>query len=196
MPRRQSQHLASSRFALDSVYCSRLLLDRRANVLRFRPRHFWDRTTLVLATGFGIGLIPVMPGTFGSLLGLPLAWLVGRSELPVGVRFALEGAILLAGVPLCGRAARLIGRPDPGSVVYDEIAAIPLVFLSVPLTFSTAILGFLWFRVFDIAKPWPVHRLERIPGGLGIMIDDVAAALYAAIALWISMRLWSAVGMQ
>jgi phosphatidylglycerophosphatase A len=80
--------------------------------------------------------------------------------------------------------------------VYDEIAAIPLVFLSVPLTFSTAILGFLWFRVFDIAKPWPVHRLERIPGGLGIMIDDVAAALYAAIALWISMRLWSAVGMQ
>jgi phosphatidylglycerophosphatase A len=164
--------------------------------LRFRSRHFWDRTALVLATGFGIGLVPVMPGTFGSLLGLALAWLLGRSELPVGVEFALEGAILLAGIPICGRAARLIGRPDPGSVVYDEIAALPLVFLSVPLTFSTAILGFIWFRVFDIAKPWPVHRLERLPGGLGIMIDDVAAALYAAIALWISMKVWNAVTTQ
>jgi phosphatidylglycerophosphatase A len=141
-----------------------------------------------------------MPGTFGSLLGLLLAWGLGGSGWPIGLQIALEGVILLAGIPICGRAARLFGRPDPGSVVYDEIAALPLVFLSVPLVFSTslalptAILGFLWFRVFDILKPWPVHRLERLPGGLGIMIDDVAAAIYATIALWLSLKAWTILG--
>jgi phosphatidylglycerophosphatase A len=159
--------------------------------LPFRPRHFWNRITLVLATGFGIGLIPVMPGTFGTLLGLPLACLLSRPEWPLGVRAALEGVILLAGIPICGKAARLFGRPDPGSVVYDEIAALPLVFLPVPFSLTTAVLGFIWFRVFDILKPWPVHYLERFPGGLGIMIDDVAAALYGALALWASVALWS-----
>jgi phosphatidylglycerophosphatase A len=130
-----------------------------------------------------------MPGTIGSLLGLPLAWLFGRADAGAGVIFALQAAVILAGIPICGTAARRLGRADPGSVVYDEIAALPLVFLSRPLTFTTAILGFVWFRIFDIAKPWPVRRMERLHGGLGIMIDDVVAALYAAAALWISVRL-------
>jgi phosphatidylglycerophosphatase A len=164
--------------------------------LRLRPQNLWDWSALILATGFGIGFVPVMPGTFGSLLGLLLAWALGSSGWPIGLLIAVEGVILLAGIPICGRAARLFGRPDPGSVVFDEIAALPLVFLSVPLVFTTsmavpaAILGFVWFRVFDIIKPWPVHRLERTPGGLGIMIDDVAAAIYAACALWISLKAW------
>jgi phosphatidylglycerophosphatase A len=64
------------------------------------------------------------------------------------------------------------------------------------ITFSTAILGFIWFRIFDIAKPWPVRRLERLPGGLGIMIDDVAAALLAGIALWLSLKVWHALPFQ
>lgn len=150
----------------------------------------------MLGTGLGIGFVPVMPGTFGSVLGVLLAWALGMSGWPIGVRFFLEGLILAAGIPICERAARFFGRPDPGSVVYDEIAALPLVFLSVPLAFSTplalpaVVLGFTWFRVFDITKPWPVHRLERLPGGLGIMIDDVAAALYATVALWLSLRAW------
>lgn len=162
-----------------------------------RPQNLWDWTALVLGTGLGVGFVPVMPGTFGSLLGLLLAWVVtGVSGWPLALQIAVDGVIFLAGIPICGRAARLIGRPDPGSVVYDEIAAMPLVFLSVPLVFSTsralpaAILGFAWFRLFDIIKPWPVHRLERIPGGLGIMIDDVAAAAYAALALWLSLKAW------
>jgi phosphatidylglycerophosphatase A len=159
--------------------------------LRLRPQNLADWVALVLATGLGVGFVPWMPGTFGSLLGLPVAWLVMGSNMPLWAKIAVEVGLLLAGIPLCGRAAKLFGRPDPGSVVYDEIAAIPLLFLSVPVTFSTstAIVGFIWFRVFDIAKPWPVHRLERLPGGLGIMIDDMAAAVYAAIALWISVEI-------
>ena len=157
--------------------------------MELRPQNRWQWVALVLATGLGVGFVPWMPGTFGSLLGLPLAWLVMGSNMPLWAKIAVEAGLLLAGLPLCGQAAKLFGRPDPGSVVYDEIAAIPLLFLSVPFTFSTAIAGFIWFRVFDIAKPWPVHRLERLPGGLGIMIDDVAAAVYAAIALWISVKI-------
>jgi phosphatidylglycerophosphatase A len=147
--------------------------------------------SLVLATGFGVGYIPVMPGTFGSLLGLPLAWFLGTLTWPAGYTAALEGAIILAGIPICGRAARHLGRPDPGSVVYDEIAALPLVFLLHPLSLTTAIGGFLWFRVFDIAKPWPVRKLERLHGGLGIVADDVMAAAYAATALWLSIKIWN-----
>ena len=170
--------------------------------MRFRPRFtsardtwardIWNRAVLILATGLGIGYVPVMPGTFGTLLGLPLAWFIGRLDWSRGIKFALEGAIILAAVPICQRGARHFGRPDPGSVVFDEIAALPLVFLSLPVSFSTAILGFVWFRVFDITKPWPVRGLERLPGGWGIVMDDVGAAVYAAIALWLSMKGWHA----
>jgi phosphatidylglycerophosphatase A len=133
-----------------------------------------------------------MPGTFGTLLGLPLAWALNRSGWPLPIELAAIVGIFLAGIPVCDRAARLFGKKDPGCVVFDEIAAVPLVFLLEGFTFSTAILGFVWFRIFDISKPWPVRRLERLPGGLGIMIDDVAAALYAAVALWLTFKAWHA----
>jgi phosphatidylglycerophosphatase A len=165
---------------------------RQATDLQWRAYSFWDRTVLILATGLGIGLAPVMPGTFGTLLGLPLAWGLNRAEWPLAIELLAIAAIILAGIPLCGRAARLLGKTDPGCVVFDEIAAVPLVFLLVRITFSTAILGFIWFRVFDITKPWPVRRLERLPGGLGIMIDDVMAAVFAGIALWLSLKAWHA----
>ncbi len=160
--------------------------------MQLRSHSLWDQTVLILATGLGIGFVPFMPGTFGTLLGLPLAWAVECHGWPPPVQIAALAAIFLAGIPLCDRAARLFGKKDPGSVVFDEIAALPVVFLLVRMTFSTAILGFVWFRIFDIAKPWPVRRLERFPGGLGIMIDDVAAAIYAAVALWLSLKIWHA----
>jgi phosphatidylglycerophosphatase A len=133
-----------------------------------------------------------MPGTFGTLLGLPLAWGLDYVRWPQAIELLAIAVLILAGIPLCGRAARLLGKTDPGCVVFDEIAAVPLVFLLVRITFSTAILGFIWFRIFDIAKPWPVRRLERLPGGLGIMIDDVAAAIFAGIALWLTLKTWHA----
>jgi phosphatidylglycerophosphatase A len=137
-------------------------------------------------------MVPVMPGTFGTLLGLPLAWGLNRSGWPLPFELAAIVALFLVGIPICDRAARLFGKKDPGCVVFDEIAAVPLVFLPEGITFSTAILGFIWFRIFDIAKPWPVRRLERLPGGLGIMIDDVIAAVYAGLALWLSLKTWEA----
>jgi phosphatidylglycerophosphatase A len=173
------------------VYWPRFTLNRRTWVLRPAADELWDRCAVLLATGLGVGFIPVMPGTFGSLLGLPIAWLFGWSGWPAELVLAAKAALLLAGVPLCGRAARRLGGTDPAAIVYDEIAALQLVFLSAPLTLTTAILGFIWFRIFDIAKPWPVRRLERLPGGWGIMLDDVAAALFAAAATWLSLAAFS-----
>jgi phosphatidylglycerophosphatase A len=101
---------------------------------------------------------------------------------------------ILLGVPLCSRAARdLGGQKDPGAVVWDEIATVPLVFLLIPQAGSWLwlVVGFALHRLFDISKPWPCRWLERLPGGLGIMADDVAAALYAAIVLRIA---WQAAG--
>jgi len=92
--------------------------------------------------------------------------------------------LLLIGGPLCTWASELFGKKDPGSVVYDEIAAMPLVFLFVPVTPWTLALSFLWFRLFDILKPWPIRKLEHLPRGWGVMIDDTMAALYAAVCLW------------
>jgi phosphatidylglycerophosphatase A len=165
---------------------------RQATGLQLRSHSLSDWTVLILATGLGIGLVPVMPGTFGTLLGLPLAWVLDWSGWPKGIALAAIGVLFLLGIPLCGRAAHLLGRPDPGCVVFDEIAAFPLVFLLERITLTTAILGFVWFRIFDITKPWPVRRLERLHGGLGIMIDDVMAAIYAAIALWLTIKVWHA----
>ncbi len=147
-----------------------------------------DKAAFLLGTGFGVGLIPFAPGTFGTLWGLPLAW--GIQQLPLAAQAAVIVGVFLAGIPICGRAAALMNKPDPGAVVFDEIAAMPLVFLAVPVDWKTACLGFVWFRLFDISKPPPVSRLEKLHGGLGIMIDDAVAAVYAAIALWISATLF------
>jgi len=92
-------------------------------------------------------------------------------------------AIALVGVPICGRGAQLLGLEDPGPVVWDEIAAFPIVFFLIPVTWTTASLGFLLFRLFDVWKPWPAYRLEHLPGGWGIMADDLAAGLYARMCL-------------
>ena len=146
-------------------------------------RSLSDRFLLVLATACGLGYAPFAPGTFGSLAGLPLAW--GLSHLPVWGQIAAAVLFFVVGIPICGSGARLLGLKDPGAVVFDEIAAFAVVFLGTPLnSVKTAALGFVLFRVFDVLKPWPASRLERLPGGLGIMADDCAAALYAAAGLW------------
>jgi len=148
-------------------------------------RTYGDRLILLLATGLGTGLSPRAPGTVGSLWGPPLVWGMQQCGL-AGWWWGLAAVLIaLVGVPICGRAATLVGRKDPGQVVYDEIAAFPLVFAVAPVNWTTSVLGFGLFRLFDILKPWPIRRFERLPGGWGIMLDDLIAGVYAAAALWV-----------
>jgi phosphatidylglycerophosphatase A len=146
-------------------------------------RSFSDQLVLLPATGLGLGYVPFAPGTFGSLAGLPLAW--GLHFLPVWGQILAAVACFLVGVPVCGRGARLLGSKDPGAVVFDEIAAFAVLFLGTRVNLVTMAAGFVLFRLLDVAKPWPARRLERLPGGLGIMADDFAAAVYAAAVLWL-----------
>ncbi len=136
-----------------------------------------------LATGMGVGCVRVAPGTFGSLWGLPImAALTGLgvaswSLVPIAV------VLFLLGVPICAAGARHFGREDPPGVVYDEYAMFPVIYVLVPFGWLSAVLGFALFRLFDITKPWPIKRLEHLPGGWGIMMDDLLAAILAMLVL-------------
>lgn len=163
-------------------------LNSRKEVLRLLER-LWERTALVLGTGLGAGFSPVMPGTAGSLWGLPLVWGLKQQPGPPLLEVAVAVLVIVAGVAICGRAARTFGQHDPPQVVFDEIAAFPLVFCAVPFDPTTAVIGFVWFRLFDITKPWPIRRIEKLPDGLGIMADDLLAGAYAAAALWLTVKL-------
>jgi phosphatidylglycerophosphatase A len=147
-----------------------------------------DLLAVLLATGLGVGQALPAPGTFGSLWGLPLAWLL--LQLPGIAAQATVLAVLFAvGVPLCTRAARCLGKKDPGAVVWDELVTVPLVFLGLSssqfLQPLVLLAGFTLHRFFDILKLPPCRQLERLPAGLGIMADDLAAACYA----WLVLRL-------
>lgn len=154
----------------------------------------FDRLVLLLAEGLGLGRLRKAPGTWGSLWGLPLGWLLGYLQLAVTDKLVLAVALFVVGVPLCGRAAVLRNRQDPGSVVWDEIAAFPIVYAMIPaealLCWWVLLAGFVLFRVFDIWKPPPVRQGDQLSGGLGIMIDDTIAAVYAAVLLWGAVRIF------
>ncbi|MFT5324051.1 MAG: phosphatidylglycerophosphatase A [Planctomycetaceae bacterium] len=148
-----------------------------------------DRLSVTLGTGFGIGFAPFAPGTFGSLLGPPLVWGVLQAGLPLPAVLGIAAVFIAVGIPICTAASAALGKHDPGQVVYDEIAAFWIVFLphilfGKPIGWLAVIGGFAFFRVFDIAKPWPICRLEKLPDGLGIMADDLAAGVFAAACLF------------
>ena len=135
-----------------------------------------------LAFGFGTGLSPVAPGTVGSLLGVLAAWLVLPLSLPV--QLGIGAFLVAAGVWICGESAHRIGVHDHSGIVWDEIAAMYLVLFWLPFDPGWWLAGFILFRLFDIWKPWPISELDhRIPGGAGIMLDDLVAGLYAACLL-------------
>ncbi len=136
----------------------------------------------ILAFGFGTGLAPGAPGTVGSLLGVLLAWLT--LDLGLSAQIGVALGLFVAGIWICGESARRLGIHDHGGIVWDEIAGMYITLLVAPFTLSAWILAFLLFRAFDIVKPWPIRDLDhRLGGGLGIMLDDLVAALYAAILL-------------
>ena len=139
------------------------------------PAHF-------LAFGFGAGLAPKAPGTWGTLLALPLYALLLALGLS-GVQIAwLCLPLFLVGIPICGLTGRALGVSDHGGIVWDEIVAMLLVLAFAPATPAGWLLAFVLFRLFDIVKPWPIRWFDRrIHGGFGVMFDDLIAALFAMV---------------
>ena len=148
-----------------------------------------DRIVLFIAEGFGLGRMKKAPGTWGSLWGIPLGWLLGWLDTTIEHRLLTAVVMFVVGVPLCSRAAALRDKKDPGSVVWDEIAAFPVVYAFAPLDqpnlWIVLLLGFVLFRIFDIWKPLFVRQCDRVEGGLGIMLDDTVAGIYAALILYL-----------
>jgi phosphatidylglycerophosphatase A len=143
----------------------------------------------LVATGFGAGYSPVAPGTAGSLVGLALFWPMSGLGWPV--QLAATAVVFLLGVRCAARVATQVGRKDPGLVVVDEVAGMWVTLLAVPFTPATAALGFFAFRVMDVFKPYPARQLEGLPGGWGIMADDIMAGVYANLLVQVLLRAWS-----
>lgn len=136
-----------------------------------------------VATAGGLGRIPGAPGTVGSLVGAAL----GLPLLALGWPVHLAAAVAVCGVALAvsGKAATELGQPDPPQVIIDEIAGMCVALSALPLQWYDVCAVFLLFRLFDVVKPAPIPRLERLPGGLGIVADDIAAGLLARVAWWL-----------
>ena len=147
-----------------------------------------DLLATVVATGLGSGYAPLAPGTAGSLVGLALFWPLHR--LPLAGQAATTALVFVLGVAAAGHVARRLGVEDPGLVVADEVVGMWVSLLGMPLTVVTALAGFVLFRVFDVFKPYPARDLERLPGGWGIMCDDVMAGVYANLLLRAGLLAW------
>jgi phosphatidylglycerophosphatase A len=141
-----------------------------------------DRVTVLISTFGYVGYFPIAPGTVGSVAGIAVYALIhalgmGGLELPVVV------LLFVAGVVVGTRAEACFGCLDPGPFIIDEVMGMMLTLLLIPVGWSGIALGFMLFRVLDIVKPFPARRLERLPGGLGMMADDAMAAVYANLLL-------------
>lgn len=159
----------------------------------------------LLTSCFGLGWLPLAPGTWGSLPPAAIFALLCYLSEPAMLISIVMAALALTGSVICVKFAPVIiaatGKNDPGEVVADELAGQAVTFLAIPfLVESTilsdrfwivALLGFILFRLFDIVKPWPIRRLEKLPGGWGVFADDLLAGVYAAVALYICLRLWN-----
>jgi len=147
-----------------------------------------DAVARVVATAFGSGYSPVAPGTAGSAVGLLLFWPLSR--LGSSWQWAACAFVFVVGTLAATRVARSVGQKDPGIVVVDEVAGQWVTLAGLPFTPATALGGFFLFRAMDVLKPWPARDLERLPGGLGIMSDDVAAGVYANLLLQVGLLVW------
>jgi phosphatidylglycerophosphatase A len=145
------------------------------------------RLALLVATVAGAGYAPVAPGTVGSAVGIAL-YLATRT-----LSWQAQGALILSvtciGLWAAGVAAEHFGREDPGQVVVDEVAGQLVTLFATGVGLRGALLGFFVFRVFDVLKPWPANRFERLPGGLGIMADDLMVGLYGNLVVVVAVRL-------
>ena len=167
--------------------------ERQFDSLNFRKalekEDYPGKVALCLSSWFGTGLLPKAPGTFGTLGAVPLV-LGAQYFKPLFYALGL-GAFILIAVWASDRTEKILGRPDPQEVVIDEAAGFLLTFFLLPLSWPSLVLGFILFRLFDILKPFPAGRLERIGGGAGIVLDDLMAGLYANLVLRVCLWLFT-----
>jgi phosphatidylglycerophosphatase A len=144
--------------------------------------NFREKAVLFLATGFYVGNIPPAPGTLGSLIGLPLCFLLAGVQLPPAIILA----VLFIGfaVWIAHAAEKTLKKKDPGCIVIDEASGMVVTLIGLPFNLTTAVIGFIIFRILDILKPFPIRTLDkRLAGGIGIVADDVVAGIFANIFL-------------
>ena len=141
-----------------------------------QPVHFF-------ALGFGSGLSPIAPGTFGTLAAVPIVVVLQNLGFIAHVAFAVVA--IAAGIYICGESARRMDVHDHPGIVWDEIAGFSVTMLAAPPHWAWFLAGFVLFRFFDIVKPWPIREADHsLPGGLGIMLDDIIAGVFAAAILF------------
>jgi phosphatidylglycerophosphatase A len=154
-------------------------------LLLSHPAHF-------CALGFGAGLAKKAPGTFGTLVGMPMFWLI--AGLDFYIQLVIIFVLFLIGIYFCTKTGKALGMSDHGGIVWDEIVAIMLVLTVTPFQWQWWLAAFILFRVFDIWKPAPIRQCDaRIKGGFGVMFDDLLAAIYTIISLkillWLSTQI-------
>jgi phosphatidylglycerophosphatase A len=146
------------------------------------PRQLWRHPVHLVAFGFGTGLARHAPGTFGTLVGIPLVLLIQPLE-PAAYLAALLGLFLI-GIPICTRTANALQVHDHPAIVWDEVVGYGVTLYAAPTGWGWLVAGFVLFRFFDIIKPWPIRWIDRrVTGGFGIMLDDVLAGVGAWICL-------------
>ncbi len=151
---------------------------------RLTAREVFSNPIHILAYGFGSGLTPKAPGTAGTLVGVIVYLLLLPSQH--WVYWLVTIALFVAGIFICGYSAKKLGVEDPGAVNWDEVVGFLFTMGFAPHGWPWVILGFVLFRFFDILKPWPIRWFDRnLHGGLGIMVDDVVAAIPAAAIIYI-----------
>ena len=144
-------------------------------LLLSHPTHFFS-------LGFGSGLAPKAPGTFGTIIGLPLFLLI--SSYGLSVKLAIIAALFIIGIYCCDKTGKALGVADHGAIVWDEIVAMMLVLVFSPLTWLGWLVAFCLFRLFDIWKPFPISYFDaKLKNGFGVMFDDLLAAIYAIICV-------------
>ena len=149
---------------------------------------FGQQTVLFVSTGFYSGYVPFAPGTFGTLTALPFCYLLSICARGGGAVIII--AVILLAIWLADSSEKLINKKDPGCIVIDEIAGMLVTLAGLPFNFFTVVMGFVLFRLLDIFKPFPIRYLERkIPGGAGIVVDDLVAGIIANITLRIILYL-------
>lgn len=151
---------------------------------KLTPKQILKDPVLFLAFGFGFGLAKKAPGTFGTVAAIPLYCLFAQSNLLIYSILTL--LVTIIGIWICGVAADKLGEHDFGGIVWDEIAGYLITLWLAPFSWAAVFWGFVLFRIFDIFKPWPIRWLDKnVHGGLGIMLDDVLAGVFAGVLLWL-----------